>query len=45
MTKKAEIVKQVGNDTLVQIQHSIIVLRGRQVLLDFQLAAMYGVET
>lgn len=45
MTKKAEIVKQVGNDTLVQIQHSIIALRGRQVLLDFQLAAMYGVET
>lgn len=45
MAKKAETVKPAGNDTLMQIQHSITVLRGKQVLLDFQLAAMYGVET
>ena len=46
MAKKAEIAKQVtGADTLGQIQHSISVLRGKQVLLDFQLAALYGVET
>jgi len=46
MAKKTEIIKQTpGNDTLGQIQHSITVLRGKQVLLDFQLAALYGVET
>ena len=46
MAKKAEIVKHAAeSDTLGQIQHSITVLRGKQVLLDFQLAALYGVET
>ena len=46
MAKEEEIVKQVvGGDSLGQIQNSIIVLRGKQVLLDFQLAALYGVET
>ena len=46
MAKKTEIVKQAAeSDTLGQIQHSITVLRGKQVLLDFQLAALYGVET
>ena len=43
MAKKTEIVKQAAeSDTLGQIQHSITVLRGKQVL---QLAALYGVET
>ncbi len=46
MAKKAEIVKQVvESDTFGRIQHSIAMLRGKQVLLDFQLAALYGVET
>jgi len=46
MANRAGIVKPAnGVDTLQQIQHSIVVLRGKQVLLDFQLAAMYGVET
>lgn len=46
MAKKTEIVKPAAeSDTLGQIQHSITVLRGKQVLLDFQLAALYGVET
>lgn len=34
-----------GEDALEQIRHSILLLRGKQVLLDFQLAEMYGVET
>ena len=46
MAKEEEIVKQVvGGDSLGQIQNSITVLRGKQVLLDFQLATLYGVET
>ena len=46
MAKNTKIAKQAeGNEALEQIRHSIIVLRGKQVLLDFQLAAMYGVET
>lgn len=46
MSKNTDIAKQAtGNEALEQIRHSIIVLRGKQVLLDFQLAAMYGVET
>ena len=46
MPKNTDIAKQSKrNDTLERIQNSIIVLRGRQVLLDYQLAAMYGVET
>lgn len=32
-------------EALEHIRHSILLLRGKQVLLDFQLAAMYGVET
>ena len=39
------IISVEDTETLGQIQHSIMLLRGRQVLLDFQLAAMYGVET
>ena len=34
-----------GNGALEYIRHAILLLRGKQVLLDFQLAAMYGVET
>lgn len=46
MPKNTDIVKQAAeNDTLEQIRHSIVVLREKQVLLDFQLAALYGVET
>jgi len=46
MPKKAEIVKQtVESETMGQIQNSITVLRGKQILLDFQLASLYGVET
>ncbi len=35
----------VGQQALAEIQRHILLLRGKQVLLDFQLAAMYGVET
>ena len=45
MSKNTDIAPIPGNDSLGQIQRSIIVLRGKQVLLDFQLAAMYGVPT
>ena len=46
MKKNDNIVtKAIGSEALEQIQHSIMVLRGKQVLLDFQLAALYGVET
>lgn len=46
MPKKAEIVKQ-GNANIkpYQLQQAILVLRGEQVMLDFQLAKLYGVET
>lgn len=44
MPKQNDIVLP-GEATLEQVQRSIIVLRGKQVLLDFQLAAMYGVPT
>lgn len=46
MAKKAEIVKAVDSaETMVKIQYAITILRGKQVLLDFQLAELYGVET
>ena len=45
MAKKAEIVKQEAPIQPYALQQSIITMRGKQVLLDFQLAAMYGVET
>ena len=46
MAKNKDIeISVIGNEALGQIQHSIIMMRGKQVLLDFQLAAMYGVET
>jgi len=32
-------------ESLAHIRHSIVVLRGKQVLLDFQLATLYGVQT
>ena len=35
----------IGQQALAEIQRHILLLRGKQVLLDFQLAAMYGVET
>lgn len=46
MAKKAEIAKQ-GNTSIqpYQLQQAILVLRGEQVMLDFQLARLYGVET
>lgn len=39
------IISEKGDKALGHIRHSILLLRGKQVLLDFQLAAMYGVET
>lgn len=46
MAKQTNIaLPETENETLELVQRSIIVLRGKQVLLDFQLAAMYGVET
>lgn len=39
------IIATKGVEALEHIRHSILLLRGKQVLLDFQLAAMYGVET
>ena len=46
MAKKAEIVKHVSSiDVLSKVQYAITILRGKQVLLDFQLAELYGVET
>ena len=46
MAKKAEIVKVADSaETMVKIQYAITILRGKQVLLDFQLAELYGVET
>ena len=46
MPKKVEIAKILtGSDVLQKIQYSITILRGKQVLLDFQLAELYGVET
>ena len=39
------IILEKGDKALEHIRHSILLLRGKQVLLDFQLAAMYGVET
>lgn len=46
MTKKAEIVNQTNkNIQPYQLQQAILLLRGEQVMLDFQLARLYGVET
>ena len=46
MAKKAGIVKPADSAaTMVKIQYAITILRGKQVLLDFQLAELYGVET
>ena len=45
MAKKAEIVKQEATIQPYSLQQSIITLRGEQVMLDFQLAKLYGVET
>lgn len=45
MTKKNDIIKQEVVSTIDAVQHAIVTLRGKQVLLDFQLAQMYGVET
>lgn len=46
MAKKAGKVKQVSSsEVLNKVQYAITILRGKQVLLDFQLAELYGVET
>lgn len=46
MPKKAEIVKTISSsEVLTKVQYAITILRGKQVLLDFQLAGLYGVET
>lgn len=45
MAKKNDIIKQAAVSTIDAVQHAIVTLRGKQVLLDFQLAQMYGVET
>lgn len=45
MPKKAEIVKQDVALQPYSLQQSILLVRGEQVMLDFQLAALYGVET
>ena len=45
MANQANIVKLQGNVALPNLQQQILVLRGEQVLLDFQLAKLYGVET
>lgn len=46
MAKKSEIVKPISSaEVLTKVQYAITILRGKQVLLDFQLAELYGVET
>lgn len=46
MSKKAEIVKPISSaEILSKVHYAITILRGKQVLLDFQLAELYGVET
>lgn len=45
MPKKAEIVKQEVTIQPYSLQQSILLVRGEQVMLDFQLAKLYGVET
>ena len=45
MAKKAEIVKQEVAIQPYALQQSILTMRGEQVMLDFQLAKLYGVET
>lgn len=46
MPKKADIVKVDSSaEVLSKVQYAISILRGKQVLLDFQLAELYGVET
>lgn len=46
MAKKTGKVKQVSSsEVLNKVQYAITILRGKQVLLDFQLAELYGVET
>ena len=46
MSKKAEIVqKDSANIQLLSIQQRIFVVRGQQVMLDRDLAQLYGVET
>lgn len=46
MPKKNDIVKVDSSaEVLNKVQYAITILRGKQVLLDFQLAELYGVET
>lgn len=45
MAKETEIARLTEGEAFGKIQRAIMVLRGKQVLLDFQLAAMYGVPT
>ena len=45
MAKGTDIARLTEGEAFGEIQSAIMVLRGKQVLLDFQLAAMYGVPT
>ena len=46
MAKQSEIVKTSrANIQPYKLQQAILMLRGEQVMLDFQLAQLYGVET
>lgn len=45
MSGNTQNIKSERNIMPINVQQQIIVLHGEQVLLDFQLAKMYGVET
>ena len=45
MAKRTDIAKQEATTQPYSLQQSILILRGEQVMLDFQLAKLYGVET
>lgn len=44
-TRKANDILTISNITTQAVQQRILVVRGQQVLMDFQLAQLYGVET
>lgn len=45
MANETDIIKAPDKASQLNLQQQILVLRGEQVLLDFQLAKLYGVET
>lgn len=45
MANGTDIIKAQDSASQLNLQQQILVLRGEQVLLDFQLAKLYGVET